>query len=126
MELSQESQRLKPKECPWALLPMPLRVDAFNLAVVEKRIESAVHEFNFLALDLATTQFLSMLFIQKLFKLSQKLEQRGGELVLIGAGERLKKQVHIFASLDSMKAYRSIEEWKTQASISELKDSHIF
>lgn len=110
----------------WALVPMPLRIDAFNLSVIEERIQKAVALSQQLALDLTNTQFLSVPFILGLHRKAEQLRLSGGELILIGVGERIKKQVHVYASLEPMQIVRSLDLWKRQEGISELKDSHIF
>jgi hypothetical protein len=48
--------------------------------------------------------------IQYLHKVAVGLHKKGGALVIIGASEKLKKQIRIFASWDHLQFYSS-DSW---------------
>lgn len=102
----------------WLLLSIRSRMDAFNFEEVATEIKELVDQGNQnLILDLSNTKFLSLKSIKFLSEVAVSLNQREGRLALLGLSQKLKRQLHTFASFDGMEFYRSLEEWRSHQSI---------
>lgn len=96
----------------WTLLRVSDRVDAFNYDDLMGRINQLIQDGRTkLAVDLERVSFLSLPSIRYLAQTAQHLHQVGGDFALVGPSEKIKRQIDIFASLDSMSLYRTNHEW---------------
>ena len=97
----------------WVLFSVEDRIDSFNYEEFKVQMENIVKKGSVnLALSLEQAQFLSLPSIKFFAGLAHQLEKQGGRFALVGAPEKLKRQISIFASLDSMSIFRSEEDWR--------------
>jgi len=89
------------------------RVDAFNFDEAKARFTQA-YELGrkFMAIDLTQAPFLSLQSIKFIHSLAVELEGRGGRLALIGPGQKIKRQIDIFASLDPIDIWPDQSQWQ--------------
>jgi len=96
----------------WVVLSIEDRIDSFNYDDFKSEMEKLVDKKKArVALKLNRAQFLSLSSIKYFSDVARRLEQKGGKLALLGTPEKLKRQIHIFASLKSFALFRSEEEW---------------
>ncbi|MFS8629844.1 MAG: STAS domain-containing protein, partial [Bacillales bacterium] len=74
-------------------------------------------EHKFLALDMSNTQFVNFQGIRELHATAQALKNQGGTLAFIGASERLKRQFRLFAAMEPIRWYSSLE-WRRDTNTS--------
>ena len=94
----------------WLCTSAPGRWDAFNFDQTKKSIESMSVKTTKLAIDMSGIQFVNLPAIKFIHAIALDMRRKGGQLVLIGATEKLKKQIRIFASLDPLQFY-SRDHW---------------
>lgn len=96
---------------PWQVFSIVGRVDSFNFQAVKAALEAtATQHPQRLVVDLAATDFLSIPFIKLLAQIGANLRKNGSKLTIVAPSEKLKRQIDIFASLDEMHVYRSIDQ----------------
>jgi len=95
----------------WICVSAPGRWDAFNFVDSKTSIDSIVASTNKLAINMSGIQFVNLPMIQYLYKVAVTLRNKGGAMVIIGASEKLKKQIRIFASWDHLQFY-SADGWE--------------
>lgn len=103
-------------------LRVPTRVDSFNFADFQNRVESALEKNVPLVLDLSTTRFLSLTAIKLLEKTAEIQMDTHGEVILFGATEKLKQQIRVYASLKGMRLV-SAYEWKDLVNTDEVGEA---
>lgn len=89
----------------WYYVPAPGRLDAFNFELTKNRLEELSKSANKIALDVSSAHFVSIPMIKLIHSLASELARKGGRLALVGTTEKLKRQIHIFASLDPLTFY---------------------
>lgn len=97
----------------WSQYPFPTRVDAFNFNEFKGALDRIGSEHKYLAMDMAGVNFINFQAIRELHSLASLLKSRGGMLAFIGASERLKRQFRLFAALEPIRWYSSIE-WRRE------------
>lgn len=87
------------------------RIDAFNFGQLKVQVNQLIDAGElFLVVDLEATHFLSLPTIKFLAEAAKRLATRGGSLALLTPAEKLKRQIHIYATLEEMKLFRSRED----------------
>lgn len=95
----------------WALVSLQERVDSFNYDQVRGEIEALIASGRTqVAVDLAKAKFLSVPSIKYLSSLADVLRSQGGQLALLCPSEKLKRQIDIYASLDKMRLFRTLND----------------
>lgn len=95
----------------WHYVPAPGRLDAFNFELTKQRLEDLARSAHLIAIDVSTVHFVSIPMIKLIHSLASELARKGGRLALVGSTEKLKRQIHIFASLDPLTFY-SQDGWE--------------
>jgi anti-anti-sigma regulatory factor len=90
----------------WVFIPAPSRLDSFNFESTKKDFEQIAAMANKIAIDVSTAHFISIPMIKFMHALAQDLAQKGGQVALVGPTEKLKRQIHIFASLEPFTLYK--------------------
>ena len=99
----------------WVIIRIVDRVDAFNFDELTNLINSFVKKGQLkLAVDLKGAFFLSLPTIKFLASVASDLKLKGGAVALLAPTEKIKRQIDIFASLDTMQIFRSIGEWERE------------
>lgn len=101
----------------WIYISAPGRWDAFNFNESKAEIENLANRHRQLAINVAEVQFISIPMIKLIHSIATSVSQKGGRLALVGATERMKRQFHIFASLDPLKLY-SLDGWDKLVNVS--------
>ena len=99
------------KKNDWYYVPAPGRLDAFNFELSKDRLEKLAKTTNQIAIDVSSAHFVSIPMIKLIHSLASELARKGGRLALVGTTEKLKRQIHIFASLDPFTFY-SQDGWE--------------
>lgn len=87
------------------------RVDAHNFEQLRSQIENMINEGElFLVVDLEQAHFLSLPTIKYLADVAARIGKKGGSLALLTPSEKLKRQIHIYATLADMKLFRSRQD----------------
>lgn len=94
----------------WVYVPAPGRLDAFNFELTKKELERVASESKQIALDVSSAHFVSIPMIKFIHSLANEMLRRGGCFALVGSSEKLKRQIHIFASLDPLVIYTQ-DDW---------------
>lgn len=105
MSLSIEQKR------DWIYIPAPGRWDAFNFETSKTEIEQIATEYSQIAIDVTDAHFISIPMIKFIHSLAQEITRKGGRFALVGTTEKLKRQFHIFASLEPFSLY-SQDNWE--------------
>ena len=95
----------------WVYIPAPGRLDAFNFDLAKTEIEQAAGKSKQLAIDVSGAQFVSIPMIKFIDSLARELVKKGGRLAVVGATEKLKRQIAIFASHDPL-IFISADGWE--------------
>jgi anti-anti-sigma factor len=95
----------------WFFVPAPGRLDAFNFEDTKRELEDAAKKTKQIAIDVSSVHFVSIPMIKFIHSLASEVARKGGRLALVGPTEKLKRQIHIFASLDPLVFY-SQENWE--------------
>lgn len=107
MEFVREPWEVK-SEKDWVVVAISGRIDSFNQASFCDQVERLVSEGKRrVAIDLSHAKFLSLPSIKWLTNLAFELKEKGGDLALVAASEKLKRQIDIYATLDPMRLLRS-------------------
>jgi anti-anti-sigma factor len=94
----------------WHVFAVVGRVDAFNFAEVKAKLDDLAQKHpHHLAISLEEADFLCIPFIKLLAQIAEGLKTHGARLALVAPTEKLKRQIDIFASLDEMIVFRSIQ-----------------
>ena len=93
------------KKSDWLYITAPGRLDAFNFEETKNAIESLALKEPNIAIDVSGAHFVSIAMIKFFHALASDLSRRGGRLALIGPTEKMKRQFHIFASLEPFTLY---------------------
>ena len=106
------------KEKDWLVIDIKDRVDSFSHREFCQSLDEAVEKGeDRVALQLRDTRFLSLPTIKHFSGVAEKITQRGGQFALVGTPEKIKRQIDIFATLDTMEIYRSKEDWQRLCAI---------
>lgn len=104
------------KKSDWVFVQLPSRVDAFNFKEVKDCIEGLLQENpTKLALDFSVTSFVNFLMIRFIHEKAGALKANGGQLVLLSASEKIKRQFRIYASLDPIETFSRKSELTLEA-----------
>ena len=110
MENSNQAWEIR-NESDWVIISIAGRIDSFNFgefkSLFHKLIQAGQKR---LVVDLAQAKFLGLPTIKFLNEIALQLQETGGHLALLSASEKLKRQIHIYASLNPMRLVRSREE----------------
>lgn len=94
----------------WLIYRLAERVDSFNQNEFRSQIEPVLEsEKRKIALDLRLTNFLSLPAIGMIVQWAERLKEMGGEMLLIGPSEKLRRQIVIFGSMDQMQVAKSMD-----------------
>jgi anti-anti-sigma factor len=107
MEIQRETWEVK-SEKDWVVVSISGRIDSFNQASFYGQVERLINEGKRrVAIDLSRAKFLSLPSIKWLTNLAFELKEKGGDLALVAASEKLKRQIDIYATLDPIQVLRS-------------------
>lgn len=107
METTRETWEVK-TERDWVVVAISGRIDSFNQDSFRGQVAKLVSEGKRrVAIDLSGAKFLSLPSIKWLTNLAFELKEKGGDLALVAASEKLKRQIDIYATLDPIRVYRS-------------------
>jgi anti-anti-sigma regulatory factor len=82
----------------WTVIYVNGRSDSFHFPMLKAQIEDLLGTgVTFLAIDLSRTKFLSIATIDYINRLTQSIYSQGGRLALLGATEKIKRNLSIFA-----------------------------
>lgn len=96
----------------WVVVSIGDRLDSFNISHLTQQVKELVGKGKSkLAFDLEQASFLSLPSIKFLAEVAEELRAKNGEFALIGPTEKIKRQIDIFATLNSMRLYRSKNDW---------------
>ena len=105
----------------WTVLSMFERVDAFHFDDVKSQMSTVMESGQlWVAIDLSRSRFISLPLIKYISAMAKNLEHKGGGLALLGISEKIKRQIDIYASLDSISLYRNIEDWRREQAKQQL------
>jgi len=95
----------------WHIFTLVERIDSFNQASIMQEIQDLCDQgCKTLAIDMSDARFISFPLIRFLWDMATEMKKLGGELALLSPSEKLKRQFSIYASLDDVRIYRSLEE----------------
>lgn len=95
----------------WTVLSIQGRVDAFNVREMTTLLMGLAEEApGALAIDLGEAEFLSFQFIRHISAVAESFLKKGVQLSLVAPSEKLKRQMEIFAKIEHMVIYRSVDE----------------
>ncbi len=107
MEFEREPWEVK-TEKDWVVVAISGRIDSFNQDSFCGQLTKLVAEGKRrVAIDLSRAKFLSLPSIKWLTSLAFELKKKGGDLALVAASEKLKRQIDIYATLDPIQILRS-------------------
>ncbi|OFZ12070.1 MAG: hypothetical protein A2Z20_07535 [Bdellovibrionales bacterium RBG_16_40_8] len=101
----------------WCYVPAPGRLDAFNFELTKSELERVAKDVSQIAIDVSGAHFISIPMIRFIHSLAGDLVRKGGRLALVGSSEKLKRQIHIFASLDKLVLF-SNDNWEEMTNTS--------
>lgn len=94
------------KKSDWVFVTLPGRVDAFNFERVKQDMEEVLKASKKLALDFSGAQFVSFPMIRYIHEKAALMRgQNNGQIILLSASEKIKRQFRIYASLDPIETY---------------------
>ena len=95
----------------WVVISVNDRVDSNNFVKLKQLINEKIDQGELsLVLDLESTAFLSLPSIKFFAEVASLISKKGGALALLTPSEKLKRQIHIYASLEEMKLFRSRQD----------------
>lgn len=95
----------------WTTINVGPRVDTFTLPTFRKECEQALRSgATKIALDFAGTQFISMLGLHFVYELLQQLKAAKGDLLLVSASEKMKRQMQIYSHKEIRTLFRARKE----------------
>lgn len=107
MEMEREAWEVR-SERDWVIVAISGRIDSFNQDTFCGQVKGLVAEGKrHVALDLSKAKFLSLPSIKWLCSLAIELKEQGGQVALLAASEKLKRQIEIYASLEPIQVVRS-------------------
>lgn len=110
MEMNQPAWQIR-TENEWAIIAISGRIDSFNFQEFKNLFPELIRSGKTrLAVDLAQAKFLGLPTIKFLADTAQDLQRSGGHFALLAASEKLKRQIHIYASLNPMRLVRTMDE----------------
>lgn len=109
----------------WLYIPAPGRWDAFNYDQSRQQLLDLSRQFQFIAIDVAELQFISIQMLKLIHEVAEGLANRGGRFALIGSTEKLKRQFHIFASLRPFTLFTPMQ-WLVETEKQEFKEQRSF
>lgn len=110
MEMNQTAWQIR-TENEWAIIAISGRIDSFNFQAFKDQFHQLIQSGKtHLAVDLAQAKFLGLPTIKFLADAAQDLQRSGGHFALLAASEKLKRQIHIYASLNPMRLVRNLNE----------------
>jgi anti-anti-sigma factor len=99
------------KQGDWAIVFVTGRIDSFNSQDFERELDSVLAQGQLqLAVDLSGTRFICLPIIKRLTAVASELKARSGHFALLGASERLKRQIDIYATLNPMQVARTFSD----------------
>lgn len=98
------------KKNDWLYIPAPGRLDAFNFENTRLELLQVAEFEKQIAIDVSGAHFVSIQMIKFIHTLAKDMSTRGGRLALVGPSEKLKRQIHIFASIESL-TFFSQDRW---------------
>jgi anti-anti-sigma factor len=107
MEIERETWEVR-SERDWVIVAISGRIDSFNQDTFCGQVKTLVSQGRRrVAIDLSHAKFLSLPSIKWLCSLALELKEQGGQVALLSASEKLKRQIEIYASLEPMQVVRS-------------------
>jgi anti-anti-sigma factor len=107
MEMERENWQIK-SERDWVIVAISGRIDSFNQSHFYGQVKDLVNQGKRrVAIDLTHAKFLSLPSIKWLCSLALELKDQGGQVALLSASEKLKRQIDIYASLEPLQVLRS-------------------
>lgn len=95
----------------WAILTVNGRLDSFNFDSFCQQFEELIKKNKlFIAVDLSQAKFLSLPSIKYLTVMAVDIQKQGGQMALMSASEKLKRQIDIYASLNSLRIVRGVSD----------------
>jgi anti-anti-sigma factor len=96
------------KSTNWNVISVGDRVDSVNLRELQSQIDHLLQKRElYLVIDLRQAIFLSLPSIKYFAVVADQIGKLGGSLALLAPSEKIKRQIHIYASLEEMKLFRS-------------------
>lgn len=96
------------KSANWSVISVGDRVDSVNFRKLQSQIDHLLQKRElYLVIDLRQAIFLSLPSIKYLAVVADQIGKLGGSLALLAPSEKIKRQIHIYASLEEMKLFRS-------------------
>ena len=99
------------KERGWDLIDVNGSIDSFNFSLFEIDLRGlATKSGKHIAISFSRAKFVSLPAIKLIGNVAVDIQQVGGQMAILGASEKLKKQIHIYSSLEPMRVLRSPQE----------------
>lgn len=96
------------KSANWNVISVGDRIDSVNLRELQSQIDHLLQKRElYLVIDLRQAIFLSLPSIKYFAVVADQIGKMGGSLALLAPSEKIKRQIHIYASLEEMKLFRS-------------------
>lgn len=96
----------------WAYAAFPERIDAFNFQELKQALCDISRGSKLVAFDFSVTRFVSLPAIKHLHVLASDIVKSGGRVVLLAPTEKIKRQIDIFASIEPMTVFPTIDSWE--------------
>ena len=95
----------------WNLIDVNGSIDSFNFNAFEADLKAlTLKDSKRVAIALMRAKFVSLPAIKLIAGLATDVQQSGGQMALLGASEKLKRQIHIYASLEPLQVLRGPAE----------------
>lgn len=94
----------------WVVVSINNRVDSFNYQDLTAKTDGAIRDGKNLAFDLGKARFLSLPSIKYMSLLAESLLAEGRQVALVAPSEKIKRQIHVYASLEKMKLFRTEQD----------------
>lgn len=99
------------KEQGWDLIDINGSIDSFNFSLFEAELKNlAAKPGKHIAISFNRAKFVSLPAIKLIGNVAIDIQQVGGQMAILGASEKLKKQIHIYSSLEPMRVLRGPSE----------------
>jgi anti-anti-sigma factor len=99
----------------WQVISIEGRVDSFNYQIItQKIVECVADEVRFLAVNLASTEFMNLPTLRFMTSTAELLSARGGEFALIAPSDILMRHLEIFAAPHNIRVYKTLPELDAQ------------
>jgi anti-anti-sigma regulatory factor len=90
----------------WKVLAIHGKIDSFLFKKVVEDFQTQLEDgAKWIAVEMSNAEFLSVAMIRYLSQLADRMRQRGGDVVIIGAQDSLRKNIDTFAGRMRLKMY---------------------